>query len=136
MKKGLIILAFMAFQMTLNAQSQVVKYKDAEGVEHKLQQYYVVFLMSGENRTHDKATAERIQNEHIQYLTDLWKQGKIILNGPFDADTEMRGMSIYKVDNAEMAKRLAEADPAVRAGRLKIEVHPWWSAPFDVKFED
>lgn len=136
MKKGLIILAFMAFQMTLNAQSQVVKYKDAEGVEHKLQQYYVVFLMSGENRTHDKATAERIQNEHIQYLTDLWKQGKIILNGPFDADTEMRGMSIYKVDNAEIAKNLAEADPAVRTGRLKIEVHPWWSAPFDVKFDE
>jgi uncharacterized protein len=136
MKNLILIILICAFHSALNAQSQVVNYKDAAGAEHKLQQYYVVFLMRGDNRAHDKSEADQIQNKHIEYLTTLWKQGKIILNGPFDSDTNMRGMSIYNVENAETAKQLAEADPAVKSGRLKIEVHPWWSTPFEVKFDD
>ena len=38
------------------------------------------------------------------------------------------GEQPYRVTSLEQAKRLAEGDPAVQAGRLKVEVHPWWLA--------
>jgi uncharacterized protein YciI len=38
-----------------------------------------------------------------------------------------RGICIYDVKSLERAKALAEADPAVKAGRLRVEVHPWMS---------
>ncbi len=35
------------------------------------------------------------------------------------------GVVVYEAASIEEARSLAEADPAVKAGRLKIEMHPW-----------
>jgi uncharacterized protein YciI len=40
----------------------------------------------------------------------------------------VRGLFIFRTDSLEEAKALAEQDPAVRAGRLGIEWHPWYAA--------
>jgi hypothetical protein len=39
-------------------------------------------------------------------------------------DVRLRGMSVYTVD-VEQARELAEQDPMVRAGHLRIEVVSW-----------
>ena len=36
--------------------------------------------------------------------------------------------TIYNVPTLQMADSLANADPMVKAGRLIIEMHPWWAA--------
>ena len=42
-------------------------------------------------------------------------------------DGDIRGISVYNVASEEEARKLASEDPAVKSGRLMIEVHPWYS---------
>jgi uncharacterized protein YciI len=75
----------------------------------------------------DSPDDERIQAEHIAYLTDLRDKGIIALNGPvrFKDSPEFRGMSIYTVD-VDAARAFALEDPAVIAGRFDVVVDSWW----------
>lgn len=52
------------------------------------------------------------------------REGHLVAAGPFgDQDDEsLRGLALYRVGSVERARELAEADPAVRAGRLEVEV--------------
>ena len=47
---------------------------------------------------------------------------------PFGDNVDIRGMTIYNVPTQKMADSLANTDPMVKAGRLVIELHPWWAA--------
>jgi len=38
---------------------------------------------------------------------------------------DLRGVGIFRVGSLAEAQALSDADPAVRAGRLISEVHPW-----------
>lgn len=49
----------------------------------------------------------------------------LIAAGPFREDGDLRGIVIYRVPSIEDARELAAGDPMVKAGRLKIEAHPW-----------
>ncbi len=55
------------------------------------------------------------------------RAGKLVVAGPFDDQTDprMRGLCIYRT-SLEEARRLAQDDPAVKAGRLEVEVLSWW----------
>lgn len=68
-----------------------------------------------------------LQARHLAYRADLARQGKVVVNGPFDerSDPSYRGMSIFACDATEAA-RLSEGDPSVAAGRLVYDVMDWW----------
>ena len=76
---------------------------------------------------------DRLQEEHLAHLRSLRERGAILAGGPFDDqdDDSFRGMSLYGVP-LEEARALAEADPAVRAGRLRVEVVTWLTPPGDL----
>ena len=44
------------------------------------------------------------------------------------ADDELRELVIFKPLPLEEGQRLMEADPAVKAGVLRVEYHQWWSS--------
>ena len=73
------------------------------------------------------AELDALQARHLAYRAELKRQGVIVANGPFDAqsDASLRGMSIFACDLAEAA-RLSDGDPSVRAGRLAYDVMEWW----------
>jgi len=48
--------------------------------------------------------------------------------GPFEDDGDIRGIVVFSVPKLEDAQQLANDDPAVKAGRLVVEIHPWWAA--------
>ena len=52
----------------------------------------------------------------------------MVAAGPFADGDELRGVVIYRVDSLEAARKMAEADPAVQAGRVRIEMFDWWVA--------
>jgi len=49
------------------------------------------------------------------------------LIGPFGDDGEIRGIVVCNTPTQKEADSLANLDPMVKAGRLKVEVHPWRS---------
>ena len=70
---------------------------------------------------------DALQARHLAYRAELWRQGVLVVNGPFDEQSEpsYRGMSIFDCDAAEAA-RLSDGDPSVMAGRLTYDVMEWW----------
>lgn len=78
-----------------------------------------------------------LQSRHLAYRAELKRQGVIVANGPFDAQTDvsMRGMSIFACDLAEAA-RLSDGDPSVLAGRLAYDLMEWWVAAGTLAFPE
>lgn len=99
-----------------------------EGQPVTMQKYFIVFLKQGPNRDQSPKEAEKIQAQHLAYLGSLYKKGILNLNGPVGDGGEIAGISVYSTATLEEAVELAEADPAVKAGRLVVEAHPWWLA--------
>jgi uncharacterized protein YciI len=50
---------------------------------------------------------------------------KLIAAGPFGDNGRLRGIFVFRVDSLEEAKNLTAGDPAVQAGRLAMDIHPW-----------
>jgi len=76
-----------------------------------------------------------LQARHLAYRAELKRQGLVVVNGPFDeqSDPSYRGMSIFACDPAEAA-RLSDDDPSVVAGRLAHDVMEWWVAADSLAF--
>jgi uncharacterized protein YciI len=67
----------------------------------------------------------KIQEGHLANINRLAEAGKLVLAGPFYDEGERRGVFIFKVDSLDEAQKLTNTDPAVIAGRLKIELYRW-----------
>ncbi|MEM8907526.1 MAG: YciI family protein [Bacteroidota bacterium] len=93
-----------------------------------MKKYFMCFLKTGPKRDHGEAEAAALQEQHLAHLSQLATDKKICSAGPFGDDGDIRGIVIYSVPTLEDALALANADPAVKAGRLAVEVHPWWAA--------
>jgi uncharacterized protein YciI len=74
---------------------------------------------------------QRIQEEHLAYHARLRQAGDIVTNGPVSdqPDDSLRGLAFYRAGSLAHARQLAEADPAVRAGRLSVEIMTWYCPP-------
>ena len=89
--------------------------------------YYMVFLYAGDkSNNYSKEELENIQAAHLANIRKLAEEGKLILAGPFLDNTDMRGIFILKADSIEQARSWTDTDPAVQAGRLRMEVKPWY----------
>ena len=92
----------------------------------ELASYYFVLLTRGPEWTAEKTPAtEKIQAAHLANITKLHDAGKLVLAGPFTDDGNWRGIFIFKTSSIEETKSLVENDPAMQAGRLTYEIHPW-----------
>ncbi|GAA4935508.1 hypothetical protein GCM10023314_04780 [Algibacter agarivorans] len=93
-----------------------------------MQQYFMAFLKKGPIRGQNEEESAELQALHLEHLTKMYDLGYADISGPFGDDGEMRGVTIYNVPTLKMADSLANSDPMVIAGRLEIEIHPWWAA--------
>ncbi len=129
MKKLLpVLLCFFVFT-EMNAQKRnEIPTVDTTEKKWEMKQYFMVFLKSGPNRTQDSVTAAQIQAGHMKHMDDMYKAGKLDIAGPFADKGNIRGICVYNVATLEEVQKLVELDPAVKAGRLIAEIHPWWAA--------
>jgi len=94
--------------------------------------YYIGFLNKGpQASTGDKAADADLQARHIASLERRWREKTLVGAGPVLDDGDLRGLLIITADNLDRAHAIARDDPAVQAGRLGVEVHPWWG-PKDI----
>lgn len=93
-----------------------------------MQKYFIAFLKKGPNRSQPEEEANKLQAAHMAHLGKMYELGYADISGPFDDDSDISGITIYNVPTFKMADSLANVDPMVKAGRLVIEMHPWWAA--------
>jgi len=98
-------------------------------VEWEMTTYQVAFLKRGPNWTPaETPETKAIQEGHMDNIRKMGATGKLVIAGPFADGGDLRGMFIFRVATLEEAKAMAEQDPAVKAGRLVLEWHPWYAA--------
>lgn len=106
-----------------------------------MQTYYFVLLYRGEHaRELPPDSANAIQAGHMANIQRLHDEKKMVLAGPFTDDTDLRGVFILNAASMEEARQLCDSDPAIQAGRLRAEIHPWYAARgirtvFDEKYK-
>jgi len=97
-------------------------------VAMNLESYELVMLRRPSDAIdYDEATLERIQAEHLAFHAALRAEGTVVTNGPVrdQPDESLRGLTFYRVGSLDEARRIAEQDPSVRAGRLVVDVMHW-----------
>jgi uncharacterized protein YciI len=92
----------------------------------KMTTAYLGFLTRGAKWTPEKTPAtQELQKAHLANINRLAEMKKLVVAGPFGDDGTLRGIFVFRVASLDEAKTLAETDPAVKAGRLAIDMHPW-----------
>jgi uncharacterized protein YciI len=98
----------------------------------ELEAYELVMLRRPADATvYDDATLEEIQRQHLQFWADLRDKGLVATNGPVldQPDESLRGLSFLRTGSLDQARALSLEDPAVKAGRLAVDVMTWWCPP-------
>ena len=124
MKKSILFILFFCTLFYSISYSQQNKKP-----EEQIRQYWFVMLTAGNNRTQDSVTAAKIQEGHMANIGRLYKEGKLKVAGPFGDEGKWIGLFIFDCPAKDEVEKLLNTDPAIAAGRLAYEIHPWWTAP-------
>ncbi len=92
-----------------------------------MQKFFVGMIYRGEKWTPevtDESTA--LQKAHLENIGKLAERGELVLAGPFGGQGDLRGLFFFNVKTLDEARALADGDPAVKAGRLRVDLLPWW----------
>lgn len=96
--------------------------------DYGMSQYVMAFLKKGPNRPENEEKAASLQKAHLENINKMATEGKLVLAGPFMDDGEIRGIYIFKVGSVDEAEELTATDPAIQAGSLIMELHPWYGS--------
>jgi uncharacterized protein YciI len=98
--------------------------------------YTFVLLRRGERAAeYAGAELERLQAAHLAHLEAMRDRGALLVAGPFadQPDETLRGLCIYRTP-LEETRALVEADPSIRAGRMRADVFTWLTQRGVVEF--
>ena len=96
--------------------------------KYEMISYVVGFLVKGPKWTAESSEeTKRIQEGHMGHIRKMADSGKLVVAGPFMDNGELRGMLVFKDLSLEEARKVADEDPAVKAGRLVVKLHPWFA---------
>lgn len=100
--------------------------KETGADDYGMKTYVMAFLKTGPNRSSDKEAAAALQRAHLDNIKKMAEMGKLFMAGPFLDNQEIRGIYIFDVATIEEARALTATDPAIQAGSLIMELHPWY----------
>lgn len=106
-------------------QQQALKADQSKPPQFDLETYQLGLLRKGANSgTGTKEEAEKIQAGHMANIGKMAQLGKLVAAGPMMDNGDLRGIFLFKA-SAEEARTLAAEDPAIKAGRLKLDLYSW-----------
>ena len=95
-------------------------------------QYCLRLYKAGPNRDQPPEEADKNPNGASPLpISTAGRRKDYLINGPVIDDPELQRHSIFKTTDKEEVKRLADGDPAVKAGRLVYEIYHWYGLPGD-----
>lgn len=96
--------------------------------DYGMRRYVIAFLKTGPNPSADSTEAMELQRAHMSNIRRMAEEGDLIVAGPFLDSGNIRGIYIFDVQTVEKARELTETDPAIQAGALEMELHPWYGS--------
>ena len=88
----------------------------------------MAILKRGPNWESTKAEDRNsILQQHLKNVLSLLDSGKAVIAGPFGDKSDVAGLFIFRTASADEARSWVDADPAVKAGLITSEMHPWFS---------
>jgi uncharacterized protein YciI len=94
----------------------------------EMSQYFLGLIYKGEQwASIPPEKVAEVQKAHRANIVRLEQAGQMLLAGPVDDAGELRGIFIYHTATLAEAEELVNTDPAVQAGRLRVEVYPLWA---------
>jgi uncharacterized protein YciI len=127
MKKPIVAAVLAAGVAALASGEQPAPSPAAGAAPSNMEQVFLVLLKKGpKSTTEDSPERKAIQEGHRANMRAMWQARKLVIAGPMGDDGDLRGIFIFRVPTLEEAQALVASDPAVKAGRLVGEIHPWW----------
>lgn len=67
---------------------------------------------------------ESNQRQHLALLSQLARQGHLLLAGPTPSESDLRGIIIIRAEREAEARALFQDDAHISSDRLRLEIHP------------
>jgi uncharacterized protein len=90
--------------------------------------YVLGLLRRGSNPPSMSAKAEnRLQEAHLAHLRRLKEQGDLIIYGPIEGSSDLRGILVFRTESLDRARDLMRNDPWVIRGVLVLDLFSWFA---------
>jgi uncharacterized protein len=128
MKKIFFLNLLLIFSVIQLKAQEEFEYQDGD-TTYIMKKYYMVLLLTNPDREQlDSAKVAEIQQAHLDNISRLGKEGKIVMAGPMGDDGDLRGIFVMDCVSLQEARELVNTDPAIKQKRMLYEIHPWWAA--------
>lgn len=123
----ILFLSLVGFSQNKNYDEALAKKLGAD--EYGMKNYVLVILKTGSNTRTDKKYTDSCFASHMQNITKVSNEGKLIVAGPISTnDKSYRGIFIFNVKTFDEANRLMEPDAAVKEKLLEPEFYKWYGS--------
>jgi uncharacterized protein len=123
-----LLIAISALTLDAHAAYDAALAKKLQADDNGMRVYVVAMLKAGPNRERSPEEARKLQAAHRDNIRRLAAAGKLVLAGPFADDGPLRGIYVFDVRTVAEAEELTRTDPAIQAGQLVMELHPWYGS--------
>lgn len=120
-RRTAFVLACLAAVFTAIAIAQSDRYPTPQN----MRTIHIAMLYRGPNYAQTSASADlpKLQDAHIAHLTRLAKDGHALIAGPIGGGGgDLAGIVMLTAESAGAARAFEAEDPAVKAGRFRIEM--------------
>jgi uncharacterized protein YciI len=134
MKKSIFLLLLLSFGTALFSQEAAVTYdeklaKSLDADDLGMKKYVFCLLKTGSNTTATKEETQKLFEGHMDNISRLAKEGKLVVAGPFmKNERNYRGIYIFNASSIEEAKEFVATDPAVQSNLLEAELTLWYGS--------
>jgi uncharacterized protein YciI len=76
---------------------------------------------------------KEIQAGHMDNIRAMAASGHLLLAGPMGGNGRLRGIFVFRDGDKKDMEALAAKDPAIQAGRLRLDLYKWLTAKGTIK---
>ncbi|HPI37262.1 MAG TPA: hypothetical protein PK397_04880 [Ignavibacteriaceae bacterium] len=125
----LLIAVVCMFGQSVNPNYDSTLARELGADDYGMKKYIWVILKTGENKTAEKAFIDSCFRGHLDNISRLADEGKLVVAGPLGKnDNAYRGIFILNVSTLEEANKLLLTDPAIQENLLKAELYNWYGS--------
>lgn len=113
--------------LAIAAVAQTGKADQSKPPQFDLDSYQLGLLRKGPNHgTGTKEESDKAQAGHMANIEKMATMGKLMAAGPMGDNGDLRGIFLFKAASLDEAKALAAEDPAIKSGRLRLDIFTWY----------